>query len=140
MYIFPNIGEINYNDYNIKEQFMENNKTKLLSIGLITGLINGLFGSGGGTIVVPALVFLLGVDDHKAHATAISIILPLSIISTVIYLTNKSINFKIALPVAIGGIVGSFIGAKTLNKIPINILRKIFGGVIIYTAIRMIWK
>ncbi len=60
---------------------MEKNKVKLLSIGIITGFINGLFGSGGGTIVVPALIFLLGMDDHKAHATAISIILPLSIIS-----------------------------------------------------------
>lgn len=119
---------------------MENNKIKLISIGIVTGLINGLFGSGGGTIVVPALVFLLGVNDYKAHATAISIILPLSIISTIIYFTNKSIPIKIAFSVAIGGIIGSFIGAKTLNKIPINILRKIFGGVIIYTAIRIIWK
>lgn len=119
---------------------MEKNKVKLLSIGIITGFINGLFGSGGGTIVVPALIFLLGMDDHKAHATAISIILPLSIISTIIYLSNKSIQLKIALPIAIGGVIGSFIGAKTLNKIPINILRKIFGSIIIYTAIRMIWK
>lgn len=119
---------------------MENNKIKLLSIGLITGLINGLFGSGGGTIVVPALVFLLGIDDHKAHATAISIILPLSAISTVVYFINKSINLKIAFLVTIGGIIGSIIGAKNLNKIPVHILRKIFGSVIIYTAIRMIWK
>ena len=119
---------------------MDKKKIKLLSIGLITGLINGLFGSGGGTIVVPALVFLLNVNDYKAHATAISIILPLSIISTIIYFANNSIPFKVVLPVAIGGMIGSYIGAKTLNKIPINILRKIFGSVIIYTAIRMIWK
>lgn len=119
---------------------MDKNKLKLISIGLVTGLINGLFGSGGGTIVVPALVFLLGIDDYKAHATAISIILPLSIVSTIIYFTNSSIPFKVVLPVTIGGVVGSYIGAKTLNKIPINVLRKIFGGVIIYTAIRMIWK
>lgn len=119
---------------------MDKNKLKLISIGLVTGLINGLFGSGGGTIVVPALVFLLGIDDYKAHATAISIILPLSIVSTIIYFTNSSIPFKVVLPVTIGGVVGSYIGAKTLNKIPVNVLRKIFGGVIIYTAIRMIWK
>lgn len=119
---------------------MDKNKSKLIAIGLITGLINGIFGSGGGTIVVPALVFILGVDDHKAHATAISIILPLSIISTIIYFTNDSIPFKVVVPVTIGGIIGSYIGAKTLNKIPVHILRKIFGSVIIYSAIRMIWK
>ena len=119
---------------------MDRNKMKLVSIGVITGFINGLFGSGGGIIVVPALIFLLQVDDHKAHATAISIILPLSIISTIVYFLNGSIPFKIAIPVSIGGILGGFIGAKTLNKISPNLLRKIFGSLIIYTAVRMIWK
>lgn len=119
---------------------MDRNKVKLILIGVITGFINGLFGSGGGIIVVPALIFLLKVDDHKAHATAIAIILPLSIISTIIYFMNGSIPFKIAIPVSIGGVLGGFIGAKILNKIPPNALRKIFGGVIIYTAVRMIWK
>ena len=142
MYIFYLIGKINYNyyDYNTKELSMDKKKIKLVFIGLVAGLINGLFGSGGGTIVVPALVFLMGVNDYKAHATAISIILPLSIISTIVYFANDSIPFKIVIPVTIGGVFGSFIGAKLLNRIPINILRKIFGSVIIYTAIRMIWK
>lgn len=119
---------------------MYKKKLKLLVIGLLAGLINGIFGSGGGTIIVPALVFLMGVNDYKAHATAISIILPLSVISTIIYFANNSIPMKTAIPVTIGGVVGSFLGAKLLNKIPINILRKIFGSAIIYTAIRMIWK
>lgn len=119
---------------------MDKNKAKLISIGLFTGFINGIFGSGGGIIVVPALIFLLNVEDHKAHATAISIILPLSIISSIIYFVNGSIPIKIATPVAIGGILGGYLGAKTLNKIPVNLLRKTFASVIIYTAIRMIWK
>lgn len=119
---------------------MDRNKIKLISIGVITGFINGIFGSGGGIIVVPALIFLLNIEDHKAHATAISIILPLSIISTIIYFLNGSIPFKIAIPISIGGVFGGFIGAKTLNKISPNMLRKIFGSVIIYTALRMILK
>lgn len=119
---------------------MENNNLKLLSLGFITGLVNGVFGSGGGMIIVPALVLFLGMKDYKAHATAISIILPLTTISTIIYLFNNTIPFKIVIFVMIGGIVGSYIGAKVLNKIPAKILRKVFGCVIIYTAIRMIWK
>ena len=117
---------------------MHSKPIKLIGIGLVTGLINGLFGSGGGTIVVPALVFLLGIEDYKAHATAISIILPLSIISSFVYFKNNIIKLDIALIIALGGVVGSIIGAKLLNKVPIPILRKIFGSVIIYTAIRMI--
>ncbi|MBZ2173645.1 sulfite exporter TauE/SafE family protein [Schnuerera sp. xch1] len=117
---------------------MHSKSIKLIIIGLIAGLINGLFGSGGGTLVVPALVFLLGLKDYKAHATAISIILPLTIISTFIYLYNKIIRFDIAIIVGLGGIVGSIIGAKFLKKIPTPTLRKIFGSIIILTAIRMI--
>ena len=119
---------------------MNNENLKLISIGIIAGFVNGLFGSGGGAILVPCLVFIMGIDDYKAHATSLSIILPLSIISTIIYLFNSSTNFKYILPIIIGGGIGSFVGAKVLNKIPINFLRKIFGSVIIYTAIRMLWK
>lgn len=117
---------------------MKNNAIKLIGAGLITGIINGLFGSGGGTLVVPVLVFLVGIADYKAHATAISIILPLSIVSTIIYLMKNIIKFDIALVVVLGGVLGSFIGAKILNKIPNLILRKIFGIVIIITGFRMI--
>lgn len=119
---------------------MNNIKLKLIILGLAVGLINGIFGSGGGSIVVPALVFLIGMEDHKAHATAISIILPLSIVSTTVYLFNNTIPLKTSFMVMIGGLLGSFLGAKYLRKIPVHILRKIFGSVIIYTAIRMIWK
>lgn len=117
---------------------MDKLKMKLIFIGLFAGFINGLFGSGGGTIIVPSLIFLISLPDHIAHATAISVILPLSIISTIVYLFNNSIPLSLSLLVIIGGIFGSYLGAKILNKIPVNVLRKIFGSVIIYTALRMI--
>lgn len=117
---------------------MNSNKIKLLVIGFIIGLVNGLFGSGGGTIAIPALIFILGLDQHKAHATAISIIFPLSLISTFLYFRYGVLNLKIALIVALGGIIGSYIGAKNLTKVPSHILRKIFGIFMIVAAIRMI--
>lgn len=117
---------------------MYNRHLKFIIIGFITGFINGLFGSGGGMLVVPALVFFLGLQDYKAHATAISIILPITLISTIVYLKNSIIKLDIALIVGIGAVIGSFIGAKFLKKIPVPILRKVFGGLIIYTAVRMI--
>ncbi|MGO1469118.1 MAG: TSUP family transporter [Tissierella sp.] len=116
---------------------MKKLKLKLIFIGILAGLINGFFGSGGGIIVVIGLVHLVKLPDYKSHATALSIILPLSIISTVIYLFNNKIPYKITMFAMLGAGAGSFIGAKILNKIPIYILRKIFGAVIIYSAVRM---
>ncbi|HOC09627.1 MAG: sulfite exporter TauE/SafE family protein [Clostridiales bacterium] len=111
---------------------------KLIAIGLVTGICNGLFGSGGGTILVPGMVFLLGLEEHKAHATAILVILPLTILSTVVYYKNSYIDWSTTLKVVSGGVAGSFIGARILNRIPAPVLRKIFGAFMIIAAVRMV--
>ncbi|EOD00695.1 Protein of unknown function DUF81 [Caldisalinibacter kiritimatiensis] len=116
------------------------NNIKLAAIGLTTGIVNGLFGSGGGTIIVPALIFIIGLEEHKAHATAISIILPLTLVSTIIYFRRGILRLDIALPVILGGVIGGFVGAKILNRIPNNILRKIFGIFMIIAAIKLVMK
>ncbi len=110
-----------------------------LFIGLFSGFVNGLFGSGGGTIVVPSLVFVLGFAQYKAHATALFIILPLSILSSLIYMLNQSINYPITLKISLGAMVGGYIGAKILNRIPNIYLKKIFGTFMIIAAIRMVF-
>jgi len=111
---------------------------KSVIIGLITGTANGLFGSGGGTIAVPAMVLVLGADEHKAHATAISIILPLTVLSAVFYISNNFVDWNLAFKVVLGGIAGGFLGAKLLNVCPENILRKVFAVFMIIAAVRMI--
>jgi uncharacterized membrane protein YfcA len=119
---------------------MNNNKSiaKTALIGFITGLINGIFGSGGGTILVPCLVFLMGIEDHKAHATAISIILPLSIISSFIYFSHDITDLGLTLKVAAGSVAGAVVGSFMLNKFSVKALRKIFGIFMIIAAIRMV--
>ncbi len=79
-------------------------KIKKIIIGIVTGFINGLFGSGGGTIAVPAFQKLLGIEPHKSHATVIALILPLSIISAFVYLRKVDIEWAGVLWVSIGGI------------------------------------
>lgn len=108
------------------------------AIGAVTGLANGLFGSGGGTVVVPCMERFLDVEEHKAHATAIAIILPLSILSLFIYLRAESLDWTAAIAVSLGGIIGGIIGAKLLSKISGKWLHKIFGVFMLAAAIRMI--
>lgn len=117
---------------------MKKNFIKILLIGLIAGLCNGIFGSGGGTILVPAMVFMLGIKENKAHATAIAVIMPLSIISSFFYISSNKVNWNLTYQVAIGSIIGGYIGSRILNKFSDGTLRKIFGFSMIAAAIRMV--
>jgi len=114
------------------------NFLKTLIIGILAGVVNGLFGSGGGVIIVPALTALFAMEQYKAHATAIAIILPITIVSSFFYIQGKYIDVKIAIFAAIGGIIGGFIGAVFLKKIPSNILRIAFGIFMLIAAVRMV--
>lgn len=115
-----------------------NDNIKKTLIGIITGFTNGLFGSGGGTIVVPCMEKFLNINAHKSHATAIAIILPLSILSAVIYLFKADIPWANAAVVSIGGVIGGFIGAKLLNKISGRWLHILFGTAMLLAAVRML--
>ncbi|MBR3992919.1 MAG: sulfite exporter TauE/SafE family protein [Anaerotignum sp.] len=119
--------------------FVTRNWKKLL-IGIVTGFANGLFGSGGGTIVVPAMERFLHMEEHKAHATAIAVILPLSVLSLAIYLWKTGLGevWQIALWASAGGLVGGVVGAKLLSKVRGIWLHRIFGGFMIVAAVRML--
>lgn len=116
-------------------------KGKMLWIGVVTGFANGLFGSGGGTIVVPAMERLLGVEEHKAHATAIAVILPLSMLSLGIYLWKTGVGevWQIALGTCIGGLAGGVVGARLLKRISGVWLHRVFGAFLLAAAVRMLF-
>lgn len=108
-------------------------------IGIITGLINGLLGIGGGTILIPAMVFLLGERQHIAHGTSLSIILPTAIVSVFVYHTNNHIDWGLALKIAVSGMLGGYLGARLMQYIPAKHLRKLFGIFMAVAGIRMIF-
>lgn len=106
--------------------------------GLVTGFVNGLFGSGGGTLVVPAMERFLHVQTHQAHATAIAVILPLSVLSLLIYFWQGEMAWQVALWASGGGIIGGRIGAKLLERISGIWLHRIFGLFLLAAAVRMV--
>ncbi len=114
-------------------------KKRFYFLGLVAGFLNGLFGSGGGTVVVPMLKGA-EIEDKKCHATSIAIILPLSFFSTVFLMWGMSFDFKKAFNYLPFGIVGAVIGSVLLKKIPNGLLKKIFGGIIIFSAVRLLMK
>lgn len=113
-------------------------KGKYIVTGALGGLANGLFGSGGGLFLVPLLTKWAHLEQKKSFATSVAVILPLSIISAVVYLHNGAINFAEALPYLIGGGIGGIVSGKIFRKIPLGFLRKAFGALIIYGGIKAV--
>ncbi|MCD7905955.1 MAG: sulfite exporter TauE/SafE family protein [Clostridiales bacterium] len=107
-------------------------------IGAFAGAANGLFGAGGGTVLVPAMEKFLRVEPKKAHASAIAVILPLSVISAVFYILKGSLYINYILFTSTGGILGSLIGAKLLSRFTGKQLHRLFGLFMIIAAARMI--
>lgn len=117
-----------------------NQKLKICLSGAAAGFLNGLLGSGGGLIIVPMLN-KLGLEPKKSHATSIAIILPLSVMSCIMYLIRgvkiEPIQLAILIPL---GLVGAVIGSFMLRKIKNRIITKIFGLIMIASAIRILLK
>lgn len=108
-------------------------------IGLFTGFINGSFGSGGGTLLVPILNDIIKLEEHKSHATALAIIVFLTAASSSSYIFKGTYDFQLTWKVAIGSIIGGIIGAKLLSKVTGKFLRIIFGIIMIIAAFRMVF-
>jgi len=112
---------------------------KNLGLGVIIGAVNGLFGAGGGMIAVPILK-RGGLSQNEAHENAVAVILPITVISAVIYCLKGYVKMTDALPFIPLGLVGSFIGSKIIRKISPKILKGIFSAFMIYAGIRLIVK
>lgn len=113
----------------------------MLVIGLATGAVNGLFGAGGGMVLVPLLIGWLHLPQQKAMATSVAIILPSSAVSLIVYLLNGTVDWGAAWPYLIGGAIGGFLSGRLFRKVSATWLRRGFGALIIYSGIRavMLW-
>lgn len=88
---------------------------KKLLIGLMAGIISGLFASGGGLILVPIYTYIFKLDERNARATSLFCILPMVITIAIIYSRNNYIDINLGIKCAIGGIVGGIIGRKNVE-------------------------
>ena len=113
--------------------------TAYLAGGALTGLANGLFGGGGGMVAVPFLEKAAGYPPQNAHATAIAVILPASLVSGVVYLFGGLIRLTVLIPVALGVAAGGFFGAKLLPFLPEKTVSLLFALFMLAAGLRMIF-
>jgi len=113
----------------------------LIIIGIVTGVAAGLLGIGGAIIMVPALVFIIGLTQHQAQGTSLAVMLPpIGIIAAYNYYKAGEVNLKFALILAIAFIVGSFFGSKLALNLPQHILKKIFALLLLAVSLKMFFS
>ena len=121
---------------------MKNNKKFTLLLALLStlsGLINGLLGAGGGMITVP-LLKKMGFSQKQAQENAIAVILPITLLSSTVYLLSSYVSFSDPFPYIPGGILGAFIGTKFMKKLSSKTLRYIFAAFMLYAGVRLLCK
>jgi uncharacterized membrane protein YfcA len=106
-------------------------------VGVAAGFLSGLFGVGGGILVVPALVMVMKMDQRLAHGTSLAAVLPISIASLVGYWAASEVDWPVAGFLALGAVAGAVLGTKLLHVVPQRLLALAFSGLLAATAIRL---
>ena len=104
--------------------------------GALAGAANGFFGGGGGSVLVPLLTGRCGMDQRRAFATSVAVILPLCALSAGIYLLQGGLDLMTALPYLAGGTLGGWAGGRWFKGVRIDWLRRVFGLLLIYGGVR----
>ena len=111
----------------------------LIILGLVSGLLSGVFGIGGAIIVIPALIFIIGLSQHEAQGTSLAFMLPpVGILATWNYWKAGHVNWKIALVLSLTFVVGAYLGSQFSLNISDKTLRRLFGVLMILVAIKLI--
>lgn len=106
--------------------------------GFLAGIVSGLFGAGGGMILVPFMTLILKEEEVPSRATTIMCIFFMVLTSSFFYYNQNLIDWNISIKCAIGGIIGGVIGSKALVSLNKNILKILFVIFLVYASLRMI--
>jgi len=112
-----------------------------ISLGLLIGAYSGLIGLGGGTLLIPILVYALHMTQQQAQGTTLAMMVPpISILAAWVYYREGNCDLRVAALLCIGFTVGSYFGAKWANALPTWMLQKIFAVALMGIAIQMLMK
>ncbi len=111
----------------------------VVGIGLLGGLLSGLLGVGGGTVLVPLLV-LVGLSQHKAHATSLAAIVPLAAVGALTFALEDAIDYRVGLLLATGALAGAPLGAKVMAALKEGPLQILFGAFLAVVALRLLFS
>ena len=108
-------------------------------LGLVAGVISGLFGVGGAVVIIPGLVFITKMPQHTAHGTSLAaLLLPVGLLGVLEYSKRQQVNWPYAAIVAIGLLIGAYFGARLAGSISDVMLRKTFGVLLLLVSVKLL--
>jgi uncharacterized membrane protein YfcA len=111
----------------------------LAIIGIFAGILSGFVGVGGGVIIVPALVFFLGLSQHTAQGTSLFVLsMPVVLLAVINYSKSGNIEWKFGLVIAATFLIGAYVGSKLSLKLSPGMVKLIFGFFLAYVSFRLI--
>jgi uncharacterized protein len=112
----------------------------LLGVGLVAGVLSGMFGIGGGVVIVPALIYLLKMTQMEATATSLAALIPpVGLLGAYEYYRTGNMNIVWALIVAAGLFVGAYFGARITLSLPADLIRRIYGLFLLAISVKMLF-
>ena len=113
----------------------------LVGIGMFAGMLSGFIGVGGGVVIVPGLVYFLGLTQFQAQGTSLALMLPpIGILAFYNYYKAGNVNLVYAAIIAVTFIIGGYFGSKISLRLNPSKVKLLFGILMLYVAIRMVWK
>ena len=111
----------------------------IVGSGLFAGFASGLLGVGGGIVLVPILVLLMGLTQHAAHATSLAAIVPLAIVGATAFAVAGYVDYAVAACLTAGALVGAPLGARLLRRTSEGSLKVMFGALLLVIAVELLW-
>lgn len=110
-----------------------------ITLGVIAGIFGGMFGIGGGTILIPALVYLFGLSQHQAQGTTLAIMVPpIGLLAALRYWQAGNVKLSMAVFICLGFFIGGLIGANFVQNLSDSLLKRLFGIYLLFVSVEMI--
>ena len=113
----------------------------LIIIGILAGILSGVVGIGGGLIIIPLLIFFLGLSQHEAQGTSLAIMLPpIGILAVMNYYKSGFVKWEYAIIIATAFVIGGYFGSKYVVILKPEIMRRVFGIVMLIAGVKILFS